>query len=157
MKALFFDVFGTMVDWRSGVARGSRSILEPLGHSPDWLAFADAWRAEYQPAMEEVRSGRLPFSRLDVIHRRMLERIIPRFKLEGVGEGVRRELVLAWHRLDAWPDVTSGLARLRTKFLLAPVSNGHISLMADLAGRHDFNLDAILGRGVAGGYKPNTR
>jgi 2-haloacid dehalogenase len=157
MKALFFDVFGTMVDWRTGVARESLAILEPLGHSLDWLSFAEAWRAEYQPAMEEVRSGRIPFSRLDVIHRRMLERIVPRFKLEGVGEEARRELVLAWHRLDAWPDVTSGLARLRTKFLVAPVSNGNISLMVDLARRNDFNWDAILGAEIAGDYKPKPR
>jgi 2-haloacid dehalogenase len=157
MKALFFDVFGTMVDWRTGVARESRSILEPLGHSLDWPVFAEAWRAEYQPAMEEVRSGRIPFSRLDVIHRRMLERIVPRFKLEGVGEEARRELVLAWHRLDAWPDVTSGLARLRRKFLLAPVSNGNISLMVDLARRNDFHWDAILGAEIAGDYKPKPR
>ena len=157
MKALFFDVFGTMVDWRTGVARESRSILEPLGHSLDWPVFAEAWRAEYQPAMEEVRSGRIPFSRLDVIHRRMLERIVPRFKLEGAGEQARRELVLAWHRLDAWHDVTSGLARLRKKFLLSPVSNGNISLMVDLARRNQFHWDAILGAEIAGDYKPKPR
>jgi 2-haloacid dehalogenase len=156
-KALFFDVFGTLVDWRTGVARESRSILEPLGHSLDWLEFSTAWRAEYQPAMEEVRSGRVPFSRLDVIHRRMLERIIPRFKLEGLAEDTRRELVLAWHRLDAWPDVRSGLARLRKEFLLAPVSNGNISLMVDLARKNGFAWDAILGAEIAGDHKPKPR
>ena len=157
MKALFFDVFGTMVDWRSGVARESRSILEPLGHSLDWPVFAEAWRAEYQPAMEEVRSGRIPFSKLDVIHRRMLERIVPRFKLERLDEGARRELAIAWHRLDAWGDVAPGLARLRTRFLLAPVSNGNISLMVDLARRNAFPWDAILGAEIAGDYKPKPR
>ncbi len=156
-KALFFDVFGTLVDWRTGVARESRSILEPLGHSLDWLEFSTAWRAEYQPAMEEVRSGRVAFSRLDVIHRRMLERIIPRFRLEGLAEDARRELVLAWHRLDAWPDVPSGLARLRKKFLLAPVSNGNISLMVDLARKNGILWDAILGAEIAGDYKPKPR
>ncbi|HEV8695543.1 MAG TPA: hypothetical protein VGQ93_15390 [Lysobacter sp.] len=92
VKALIFDVFGTLVDWRTGVARESRTLLEPLGHQLDWIAFADAWRAEYQPGMEEVRSGRIPFSRLDIIHRRMLDRIRPRFGLENIDEAVLREL-----------------------------------------------------------------
>ncbi len=127
MKALFFDVFGTMVDWRSGIARESQGILEPRGYSLDWLAFADTRRAEYQPALEEVRTGRVPFFRLDVIHRSTLEFILPRFKLENMSESVLQELTLTWHRLDAWDDVLPGLSRLRTRFLLAPVSNGNIS------------------------------
>ena len=157
VKALFFDVFGTVVDWRTGVAREARATLEPLGYSLDWIAFADAWRAEYQPGMEEVRSGRIPFAKLDVIHRRMLERIRPRFGLEKVDEAVLRELNLAWHRLDAWKDSTPGLHRLRRRFLLAPVSNGNISLMVDLARRNDFPWDAILGAEIAGDYKPKPR
>ncbi len=157
VKALFFDVFGTLVDWRTGVAREARTILEPLGYSLDWIAFADAWRAEYQPGMEEVRSGRIPFSKLDVIHRRMLECIRPRFGLGGLEEAVLRDLNLAWHKLNAWKDVTPGLYRLRRRFLLAPVSNGNISLMADLARRNDFRWDAILGSEIAGDYKPKPR
>jgi 2-haloacid dehalogenase len=156
-KALIFDVFGTLVDWRSGVARESKTLLEPLGYSLDWLAFADAWRAEYQPAMEEVRSGRIPFSRLDVIHRRMLDRIRPRFGLEKLDETVLRELNLAWHKLDAWDDVVLGLDRLRRRYLLAPCSNGNISLMVDLARRNSFPWDAILGAEIAGDYKPKPR
>ena len=156
-KALFFDVFGTLVDWRAGVAREAEATLAPLGVELDWLAFALAWRAEYQPAMEEVRSGKVAFARLDVIHRRMLERIVARFKLEAVGEEARRALVLAWHRLDAWPDVPPGFARLRGRFLLAPVSNGNISLMVDLARRNAFPWDAILGAEIAGDYKPKPR
>jgi 2-haloacid dehalogenase len=154
VKALIFDVFGTLVDWRTCVARESKVILEPLGFKLDWLAFADAWRAEYQPGMEEVRSGRIPFSKLDVIHRRMLERIRPRFGLEKVDEAVMKELNLAWHRLDAWPDVPPGLTRLRKRFLLAPCSNGNISLMVDLARRNGFLWDAILGSEIARDYKP---
>ncbi len=157
VKALVFDVFGTLVDWRTGVARESQTLLEPLGHKLDWMAFADAWRAEYQPGMEEVRSGRVPFSRLDIIHRRMLERIRPRFGLENVDEVVLRELNMAWHKLDAWPDVTAGLKRLRSRYLLAPCSNGNISLMVDLARRNDFPWDAILGAEIAGDYKPKLR
>lgn len=154
VKALVFDVFGTLVDWRTCVARESKIILEPLGHKLDWLAFADAWRAEYQPGMEEVRSGRIPFSKLDVIHRRMLERIRPRFGLEQVDEPVMKELNLAWHRLDAWPDVPPGFERLRKRFWMAPCSNGNISLMVDLARRNGFPWDAILGAEIAHDYKP---
>src|ERR1700733_16083929 len=100
VKALFFDVFGTLVDWRTSIAREARALLEPHGHALDWLAFADAWRGEYQGAMEEVRSGRIPFSRLDVLHRRNLELVLPRFKVDKLSEEQRRELNLAWHRLD---------------------------------------------------------
>jgi 2-haloacid dehalogenase len=156
-KALFFDVFGTLVDWRSGVAREARAVLAPKGFDLDWAAFADAWRGEYQPGMEEIRAGREPFARLDIVHRRNLERILPRFELERTDEATRRALVLAWHKLDAWPDVTAGLAKLRPHGLLAPVSNGNISLMADLARHNDWRWDAILGAEVAGDYKPKPR
>ena len=157
IRAMFFDVFGTLVDWRTGVAREAERTLRSRGYSLDWLAFADAWRGEYQPGMEEVRSGRIPFSRLDVLHRRNLERFIPRFGLRDLSEDVLHELTLAWHRLDAWPDVTIALKRLKKKFLLAPVSNGNISLMVDLARRNDFLWDAVLGAEVAGDYKPKPR
>ena len=123
VQALFFDVFGSLVDWRTSIARESRTILEPLGHRLDWEAFADAWRGEYQPGMEEVRSGRIPFSKLDVLHRHNLERFLLRFGVTGLSDAVLHDLTLAWHRLDAWPDVPAALARLKTKFRIAPVSN----------------------------------
>ncbi|HEY4821945.1 MAG TPA: haloacid dehalogenase type II, partial [Xanthobacteraceae bacterium] len=132
VQALFFDVFGTLADWRSGIAREAQKILGPLGHKLDWLAFADAWRGEYQPAMEEVRAGKLAFCKLDVLHRHNLDRILPRFGIKGLPEDTARDLNLAWHRLDTWPDVAKGLTRLKTRFRLAPVSNGNISLMVDL-------------------------
>src|SRR6202167_2506251 len=157
VKALFFDVFGTLVDWRTSIAREAPAILEPRGHGLDWSAVADAWRGEYQGAMEEVRAGRIPFCKLDVLHRRNLDLILPRFDLAALGEDDRRQLNMAWHRLDAWPDVTRALARLTRRFLLAPVSNGNISLMVDLARRNDFPWDAILGAEVAGDYKPKPR
>ncbi len=157
VKALFFDVFGTLVDWRSGVAREAERLLKPQGITLDWLGFADAWRGEYQVGMEEVRSGAIPFSRLDVIHRRNLDRILPRFGLEQLREDMRNELNLAWHRLDAWPDVPLALARLRAHFLIAPVSNGNIALQVDLARRNGFLWDAVLGAEVAGDYKPKPR
>ena len=157
MKALLFDVFGTLVDWRSGVAREAEAVLKPRGYALDWPALADAWRGEYQGAMEEVRSGRIRFCKLDVLHRRNLDRILPRFGLGALGDEERRALNLAWHRLDAWPDVTAGLARLRRNYLLAPLSNGNVSIMVDLARRNDFPWDAILGAEFAGDYKPKPR
>ena len=156
-KALFFDVFGTLVDWRGSIAREAERVLAPLGYGLDWPAFASAWRGEYQPAMEEVRAGRVPFCKLDALHRYNLERILPRFKVEKLPEPVLVELNRGWHRLDAWPDVVGGLRRLQKKFPVAPVSNGNISLMVDLARKNGFPWDAILGAEVAGDYKPKPR
>jgi 2-haloacid dehalogenase len=157
VRVMLFDVFGTLVDWRTSVAREAEQVLKPLGYDLDWMAFADAWRGEYQPGMEEVRSGRIPFSKLDVLHRRNLERFTPRFGLRNLPNDVLDELTLVWHRLDAWPDVPAALKRLRKRFLLAPVSNGNISLMADLARHNEFHWDAILGAEIAGDYKPKPR
>lgn len=157
IKALFFDVFGTVVDWRTSIAREAEKVLKPKGYALDWIAFADAWRGEYQPAMEEIRSGRLPFSKLDVLHRRNLERIMPRFDVSGLDEATLQHLNKAWHRLDGWPDSTAGLQRLKKKFLIAPVSNGNIGLMARLARHNSFPWDAILGAEIAGDYKPKPR
>lgn len=154
VKALFFDVFGTLVDWRTSLAGEARSILAPLGIVIDGEAFADAWRDQYQPAMEAVRSGQLPFSKLDQLHRRNLDLVLRRFGLGDVDETTRASLNLAWHRLAAWPDAAVGLLRLRGKFWVAPCSNGNISLMVDLARRNGFVWDAILGAEVARDYKP---
>jgi 2-haloacid dehalogenase len=157
MKALFFDVFGTLVDFRTSIAREARAILEPLGHTLDWFAFADAWRGQYQPSLEEVRSGKIPFVKLDVLHRRSLDRILPRFGVTALPEETARALNLAWHRLDAWPDVPRGMSRLKKRYWLAPVSNGNISLMVDLARKNGLPWDAILGAEIAGDYKPKPR
>jgi len=157
VRALFFDVFGTVVDWRSGVAREAERILGPLGYALDWLSFADAWRAEYQPGMEPVRAGRERFVKLDVIHRRMLDRIRPRFGLESLDKATVSELNLAWHRLDAWPDVAAGFSRLRTRFALCPCSNGNIAIMADIGQRNDLRWHAILGSEIARDFKPRPQ
>jgi 2-haloacid dehalogenase len=143
-KALFYDIFGTVMDWRTGVARESQRILGARGYKLDWLKFADAWRALYQPAMEEVRSGRRSFVKLDVLHREMLEKLRPQFDLKNVPDYDLADLNLAWHRLDVWPDVKEGFARLGRRFLMAPCSNGNIALMADLARRNSIRWDAIL-------------
>jgi 2-haloacid dehalogenase len=156
-KALVFDVFGTLVDWRGGVAREARELLGGRGIALDWDAFADAWRGEYQPAMELVRSGQVPFSKLDVLHRRNLDVVLKAFGLDDeIDEPLRVQLNLAWHRLDAWPEVSAALARLRERFLLAPCSNGNVSLMVDLARRNGWHWDAILGAELARDYKPKA-
>jgi 2-haloacid dehalogenase len=156
IRALVFDVFGTLVDWRGSIAREAQAVLGPLGVATDWLAFADAWRAQYQPAMEEVRTGQIPFSKLDVLHRRNLEVVLQDLGIRDLDEAVKVQLNLAWHRLDAWPDVAPGLQRLRERYRIAPCSNGNISLMVDLARRNAMPWDAILGAEIARDYKPKA-
>ena len=156
VKVLLFDVFGTLTDWHGSIAREVHDLLAARGVTVDGAAFATAWRAEYQGAMEEVRSGRLPFCKLDVLHRRNLDLVLKAFGLDHLDDATRRHLNLAWHRLEAWSDVTPGLARLRLKYRLAPCSNGNISLMADLARRHGWHWDAITGAELARDYKPKA-
>jgi 2-haloacid dehalogenase len=154
-KALLFDVFGTCVDWRSGVARAGEALGRRLGITGvDWLAFADAWRDQYQPQMETVRNGQRPWVTLDVLHRESLDTVLAAFGLEDVPAAERDELTLAWHRLDPWPDVVEGLTRLKTRYVIAPCSNGHIALMVTMAKRAGLPWDAILGAEIARAYKP---
>ncbi len=152
IRALFFDIFGTVVDWRGSIAR---EVLA-CGLNVDPHAFADAWRGEYQGAMEGIRAGGRGYVKLDVLHRENLDRILPRFGLEAMPEAERAALNLVWHRLEGWPDSAPGLALLRQKFLLAPMSNGNISLMVDMARHNGFQWDAILGSEIARDYKPKA-
>jgi len=154
VRALVFDVFGTLVDWRSGVAREAARLLAPVAPGLDGGAFADAWRARYNPSMETVRSGARAFVDLDTLQAESLPDVLAQFGIAGVPEDVRSELVQAWHRLDAWPEVPDALRRLRAKHLLAPNSNGHVRLMADLARRNGLIFDAVLGAGYSRDYKP---
>jgi 2-haloacid dehalogenase len=147
IRALVFDVFGTLVDWRSGVAREAARLLAPVAPSLDAGAFADAWRARYDPSMETVRSGARPYVDLDTLQAESLPDVLAQFGIAGVPETVQRELVQAWHRLEAWPEVPDALRRLREKHLLAPNSNGPVRLMADLARRNGLIFDAVLGAG----------
>jgi 2-haloacid dehalogenase len=152
IRALIFDVFGTLVDWHGSVAREVAAVLGP--RVPDPARFAVEWRDQYQPSMQAVRSGALPFSKLDVLHRHNLDQVLAARGLHDVDNATRAHLNLAWHRLDAWPDVAPGLQRLRQRFRLAPCSNGNISLMVDLARRNGLPWDAILGAELARDYKP---
>jgi 2-haloacid dehalogenase len=157
VQALVFDVFGTVVDWRSGVARESAPFLARYAPRADPAAFADAWRRRYSPAMEEVLSGRRPFARLDVLHRENLEALLPEFGIDPVSVPPEEldALNLAWHRLDPWPDSVPGLTRLKPRFIIAPLSNGNIRLMLDMAKRAALPWDAILGAELAQAYKPS--
>ena len=157
-RALVFDVFGTVVDWRSGVARDAAPFLARHAKSRvDPAAFADAWRKLYDPAMEAVRGGRRPFVRLDVLHWENLVAVLPAFGIDPskVPAAELDELNLAWHRLDPWPDVVAGLARLKTRYVIAPLSNGNVILMLDMAKRAGLPWDAILGAELAQAYKPD--
>jgi 2-haloacid dehalogenase len=154
VKALVFDVFGTVVDWRSGIARDARTFLARHGRADvDPHAFADAWRRRYQPAMEEVRSGRRPFTRLDVLHCENLDALLADHGIEA-HEAERAWLNRAWHRLDPWPDTIPGLIRLKTRHFIAPLSNGNILLLANMAKRAGIPWDAILGAEPVQAYKP---
>ena len=154
VKALTFDVFGTVVDWRGGIARELAALGAARGFSLDANAFALAWRARYQPAMERVRSGELEFVKLDVLHRENLDQVLSEFGLGDLTEADRAHLNLAWHRLDPWPDVVAGLNRLKPKFVLATLSNGNVALMVDMARRAGLPWDAVLGAEVVRHYKP---
>jgi 2-haloacid dehalogenase len=159
IKALLFDVFGTVVDWRSGVARDVGQFLARRALPIDSFEFSDAWRREYSPAMEEIRSGRRPFIRLDVLHRENLVKVMNDYGIDtgSIAADELDELNSAWHRLDPWPDSVEGLLRLNRRFVIAPLSNGNIRLMLDIAKRAALPWDAILGAEVVRAYKPSPQ
>ncbi len=149
MRALLFDVFGTCVDWRGSMRRE----VARFGLPED---VADAWRDEYQPQLETVRSGRRPWVNLDVLHRIGLDIVLKRRGL-ALGEQARNELTAGWHRLDPWPDVVEGLTKLKRRAIIAPCSNGHIAQSVNLAKHAKLPWDAILGAELAHAYKPDPR
>jgi 2-haloacid dehalogenase len=155
IKACLFDVFGTVVDWRSSVSRDLADFARQKGiRAIDWLEFTVEWRTLYQPSMEEVRSGRRAFTILDVLHRESLVKLVERYRIEGLSEADLDHMSRAWHRLDPWPDAVEGLRRLKTKFVIAPCSNGNIALMVNMAKRAGLPWDCILGAETARAYKP---
>lgn len=160
VQALVFDVFGTVVDWRSGVARDAAPFLAQYGQGRvEPLALADAWRRQYGPSMEPVRNGTRPFVRLDVLHRENLEKALRELGIDSneIPPTALDELNLAWHKLDPWPDSVAGLTRLKARYIIAPLSNGNIRLMLDMAKRAGLPWDAILGAEVAQAYKPTPQ
>ena len=154
-KALVFDVFGTVVDWRTSVAAEVDALAKRKGFTVDGAKFADAWRAGYAPSMNRVRTGELPWTRLDTLHRMTLDRILTEFSIPGLTEAEKNELNRAWHRLRPWPDSVSGLTRLKKKFIIAPLSNGNIALMTDMARNAGLPWDCVLGAELVRHYKPD--
>jgi 2-haloacid dehalogenase len=154
VQALLFDVFGTVVDWRSSLIDDLTRFGAERGLKADWAAFADDWRDLYQPAMEEVRSGRRAWTILDVLHRESLDKLIAKYGLAGVSEADKDHMNRAWHRLKPWPDSVEGLRRLKTRYLIGTLSNGNVGLLARMAKFAGLPWDVVLGAETARAYKP---
>ena len=153
--ALVFDVFGTVVDWRSTIIREGEQLGREKNLDLDWAAFADAWRSRYAPSMDRVRSGEIPWTKLDDLHRASLEELIEEFGVEGLSGEERDHLNRVWHRLEPWPDAVEGLRRLKRRHLIAPLSNGNVALLVNLAKRAGLPWDLILSAELVRHYKPD--
>ncbi len=155
-KALLFDTFGTVVDWRGSIIEEGRVWGKAKGINLDWAGFADRWRAGYAPAMEKVRKGQLPWTKLDVLHRMILDEILMEFRMmPALSEEEKDHWNRVWHRLKPWPDSVPGLRRLKKKFIIAPLSNGNVGLLTDMAKNAGIPWDAILSAELARHYKPD--
>jgi 2-haloacid dehalogenase len=151
VKALTFDVFGTLVDWRGSIIREGAG----WGRQVDWGKFADSWRAGYAPAMSKVREGKLPWTKLDDLHRMILEDLLREFGIEGLSEDEKDHWNRVWHRLSPWPDAVEGLALLKKKYTVAALSNGNMSLLVDLSKNAGLEWDAVLSAEIFRHYKPD--
>ncbi len=155
VRALVFDVFGTVVDWRGSLIREGKAFGEEKHPDIDWAAFADAWRAGYQPAMHKVRTGKLPWMNIDQLHRLILDDLIPQFGLRGLKEVDKDHLNRAWHRLKPWPDSVRGLKRLKKKFVISTLSNGNVALLTNMAKNAGLPWDCVLSAELFHHYKPD--
>lgn len=154
LKAIVFDVFGTVVDWRGSIAADLGGWGAARGIEADWAALADAWRARYQPQLQRVRSGAIGWTVLDALHRQALEELLPRFGLQGLNEDERRHVNRVWHRLDPWADVLPGLARLKAKYVIGTLSNGNVALLVNMAKRAALPWDVVFSAETFNAYKP---
>ena len=154
-RALAFDVFGTVVDWRSSVIRDLEGFGARHGLQQDWASFADGWRAGYAPAMDRVRRGLLPWTRIDDLHRMILEELLGAAGVTPICVDEVDELNRAWHRLDPWPDSVAGLTRLKQKFTITTLSNGNMSLLTDMAKRAGLPWDCVISAELFHHYKPD--
>ena len=154
VKAVLFDVFGTVVDWRTCITAEFEQLAQNYDISLEASRLADEWRAQYQPSMEAIRSGKRQFTRLDVLHEENLVHVLANNGLTFFTEAERTHLVKAWHRLRGWPDVSDGLQRLKKKYIIAPQSNGNISLLVNMAKAANLPWDVVLGAEIAQTYKP---
>ena len=155
VKALIFDTFGTVVDWRGSIIEEGNAWSKAKGLNIDWPRFADRWRAGYAPAMDKVRKGELPWTNLDGLHRMLLEDLLKEFRIEGLSEEEKENWNRVWHRLKPWPDSVVGLTRLKKKYTIAPCSNGNVALLNDMAKHSGLPWDLILGAELARHYKPD--
>ena len=154
IKALVFDVFGSVVDWRSSVIDEGRALGREKGISIDWESFADRWREKYQPSLDRVRRGEREWTRLDDLHRESLVELLTEFCIEGLSNQEIDHFNRVWHRLRPWPDAVEGLQRLKVHFTLGTLSNGNISLLVNMAKNAGLPWDVILGAEPARTYKP---
>lgn len=155
IRAILCDVFGTVVDWRGSVIREGEQLGKERDLEVDWPAFADAWRGEYQPSMQRVRTGEISWKNLDDLHRASLEELLEEFEVIGLTDKEKDHLNRVWHRLDPWPDSVPGLARLKHRYIIAPLSNGNVSLLTNMAKRAGLPWDLILSAELAHHYKPD--
>jgi 2-haloacid dehalogenase len=155
VRALTFDVFGTVVDWRTSIIREGQLLGAAKGLEVDWARFADAWRAGYVPAMNRVRQGELPWTSIDGLHRRILNDLMVQFAIKGLPEEEIDHLNRAWHRLMPWPDSVPGLNRLRCRYVLSTLSNGNVSLLVDMAKNAGLPWDCVLSAELSRHYKPD--
>ena len=155
VKAILFDTFGTVVDWRSSLINEFTPWGEARGLKVDWVAFADAWRSAYAPSMDRVRKGELPWTILDVLHRQSLDRLVGEFGITGLSEAELDHMNRVWHRLHPWPDSVAGLTRLKTRHIIAPLSNGNVALLVNLAKFADLPWDMVFGSEISHHYKPD--
>ena len=156
VKALVFDVFGTVVDWRSSITREGEKLAKRKGiTNVDWEEFADAWRGGYGPSMNLVRTGKLPWTRIDDLHRMVLDELLEKHGIEGLTEDEKVDFNKAWHRLDGWPDSPAGLTRLKTKYVIGTLSNGNVALLTNMAKHAGLPWDCILSAELAKHYKPD--
>jgi 2-haloacid dehalogenase len=155
VRALAFDVFGTVVDWRSSIIREGELLGAAKGLKVDWPAFADAWRAGYRPAMNRVMSGEISWANIDALHRSILDTLLKKFSITGLAEGEIEHLNRVWHRLMPWPDSVPGLNRLKSRYVLSTLSNGNISLLVDMAKNAGLPWDCVLSGELIGKYKPD--
>ncbi|OGT69933.1 MAG: haloacid dehalogenase, type II [Gammaproteobacteria bacterium RIFCSPLOWO2_02_FULL_57_10] len=155
VKALVFDVFGTVVDWRGSIIREGQMLGERKGYDIDWAEFTDRWRGGYGPSMNRVRNGELPWTKLDDLHRMVLDELVVEFGLTGMTEEELQHFNYAWHRLSPWPDAIAGLSRLRNEYTIAPLSNGNVSLLLNMAKNAGLPWDTILSAELSRHYKPD--
>lgn len=154
-KVIVFDTFGSVVDWRGSLIADLTAFGQQRGIVADWPALIDAWRASYHPSMDKVRKGELPWTKLDALHRASLDALVAQFGIQGLTEADLVHINLGWHRLNGWPDSVPGLTRLKSKFIVGPLSNGNVSLLSNMAKFAGLPWDMIFGSDLFGHFKPD--